>query len=519
MSDLFAKLTPAQENLLRVIWGPMQQGGRWPNWNYVQATCRRSDIDAEATIRSLPTIGSTDLLGRRYSVAWFDDRNLAPSGTVRLTLAAGLHLPEYRSAAEWVIEGLQELVVRFNLNEPHPYEVKDVVVTGLDLANLNHHFTKEFVTAFPELLRYEPFNFTSNLAYFTGGKDWDMTLGRDLLKFEGVKTLEEYVRRATDLIAEEVREARARHTFMSDGPIQISTSPEPRNPVQRGVTVAGFQAHMVTALIASPGDTNAERDLVEQVVLEVNASRMRSEGRGLLPLRWERDVVTRIGASPQEIVNEVADTADIVVALFRARMGTPTSEHPSGTVEEIERAAERGVHVHIFFLDYGVKLSEIDPVQHAALKEWQKKLQPRGLYDVVSDVAELQSKLRRYLDADLTRLAVMRPTVEPEASRKITWRASMSPKSRGQYELHVVPDGVAEDVEVKLAPSSRADADENIPFLLLAGRKHAGADRLPPGQPMILHVMASGAAARNFNVEISWRDGELEYSDSLSVTY
>lgn len=45
--------------------------------------------------------------------------------------------------------------------------------------------------------------------------------------------------------------------------------------------------------------------------------------------------------------DQLVGTADIVVALFWHRLGSPTGEAESGTVEEIEEAHDNGAYVAI----------------------------------------------------------------------------------------------------------------------------------------------------------------------------
>src|SRR5579871_1904897 len=99
-------------------------------------------------------------------------------------------------------------------------------------------------------------------------------------------------------------------------------------------------------LIASPGDVQAERQIIVECIDDWNAAHSRSSSVILQPRRWELDVYPELGDRPQEIINkQIVDTADIVLGVFWHRIGTPTGQAESGTVEEIERfvAAKRPV--------------------------------------------------------------------------------------------------------------------------------------------------------------------------------
>ena len=57
---------------------------------------------------------------------------------------------------------------------------------------------------------------------------------------------------------------------------------------------------------------------------------------GLLPLKWEDDAAPYMGRHPQTTINkQMCDKSDLLIALFKTKLGTPTEQFESGTVEEI----------------------------------------------------------------------------------------------------------------------------------------------------------------------------------------
>ena len=97
-----------------------------------------------------------------------------------------------------------------------------------------------------------------------------------------------------------------------------------------------FDARVVLVLIASPGDTAAERDAAERALQSWNTLRAERDGLALLSLRWERDAVPMLGDRGQALINrQLVDRSDVVVAIFDSRLGTATPEAVSGTAEEI----------------------------------------------------------------------------------------------------------------------------------------------------------------------------------------
>jgi hypothetical protein len=103
-----------------------------------------------------------------------------------------------------------------------------------------------------------------------------------------------------------------------------------------------FDAKVVRVMIASPGDVQEERQAATEEVYDWNAVNAVSRGIVLLPVKWETHTTPQYGAHPQVFVNKrILEDADILIGIFGLRLGTPTTEYPSGTVEEISIHAGR----------------------------------------------------------------------------------------------------------------------------------------------------------------------------------
>src|SRR5947209_17298538 len=97
-----------------------------------------------------------------------------------------------------------------------------------------------------------------------------------------------------------------------------------------------FAARVFRVLIASPSDVTDERDIAVKTIQEWND--LHSPGRQvvLLPLRWETHSAPEYGRRPQEVINrQIVDHSDLLIGIFWTRIGSPTGEADSGTLEEI----------------------------------------------------------------------------------------------------------------------------------------------------------------------------------------
>ncbi|MBM7795794.1 DUF4062 domain-containing protein [Pseudoglutamicibacter cumminsii] len=111
-----------------------------------------------------------------------------------------------------------------------------------------------------------------------------------------------------------------------------------------------------------------------------------------------------LGGHPQEIINaQGVDGADIVVALFGSRLGSPTPDAVSGTVEEIERAVDSGKPVHLYFSRAPLP-HDVDTVQLEGLRDFKNEIRERGLLGEFDDIRQLENQIWSAIDHDLAKI-------------------------------------------------------------------------------------------------------------------
>ncbi len=163
-----------------------------------------------------------------------------------------------------------------------------------------------------------------------------------------------------------------------------------------------FQANVLRVMIASPGDVAEERKAVTEEILRWNDANAFARKLVLLPVKWETHSTPQQGDHPQAIINrQLLDDADIMVAIFGTRIGTPTQGFISGTVEEIKKHVAAGKTAKIYFSDVPVPPSSLDPEQYAQLQAFRKECQITGLYATFSSVQQLRTDFRHHLDLEL----------------------------------------------------------------------------------------------------------------------
>lgn len=138
-------------------------------------------------------------------------------------------------------------------------------------------------------------------------------------------------------------------------------------------------------VVASPSDLFDVRKTVFEVIHELNRA-LEIQRVAIRGIGWEEYVTPGIGAEAQSVIDEqLLKEYDILIALFGTKLGTPTSSSLSGTVEEIEHAiantsSAMGKHrVQVYFLDRIERASSISVDEFAAVTNYRKELEPKGV--------------------------------------------------------------------------------------------------------------------------------------------
>lgn len=156
-------------------------------------------------------------------------------------------------------------------------------------------------------------------------------------------------------------------------------------------------------MIASPGDVLEERNVARDVINEWNYLHSSpSTNTVLIPVGWETHSSPDLSGRPQQIINDrVLKNCDLLVGIFWTKLGTPTGESMSGTAEEIERHVAAGKPAMVYFSIRPVALDSVDPNQYAALQQFKKWCQTKGLIETFENIPDFQAKFTRHLQLTL----------------------------------------------------------------------------------------------------------------------
>lgn len=159
-----------------------------------------------------------------------------------------------------------------------------------------------------------------------------------------------------------------------------------------------YKATAIQVMIASPGDVTEERDLIREIVHTWNAINSATTNLILVPVGWETHISPEMGERAQKQINKkILKDADLLVGVFWTRLGTPTGESPSGTVEEINEHIAVGKPAMLYFSSKPVAPESLNPEQYAALKQFKAECMSRGLIEEYQNLEDFREKFLRQL--------------------------------------------------------------------------------------------------------------------------
>ena len=251
--------------------------------------------------------------------------------------------------------------------------------------------------------------------------------------------------------------------------------------------VVGKMVRRIRVFVASPGDVHAERAKVRGVIERVNERHALHEGMLLDPWLWELDALPGIGRVQGQI-DRYLDDAVIVVLILWNRLGTPTGDAASGTVEEFERAVERfhktgWPRILVYYcgrkstletesdiaqrglvLKFRNDHKDILPASYDTPEEFAEKLETHldQLVDEIADIpagAQTTRRYRKVLYVKVTYLGERKPGAAPFYQR-IVDRLEGEDRVVGVYDeavyytLEIFPD--------KKKPDARTDRSRGV---------------------------------------------------------
>lgn len=431
-------LDEAQRFLVDVLWQEFESTARWPTHQYANHRLRFSHgLSAAAVVASFP-----DLANNGYRAVWMDQQGGAiPKGArIGLTVPGLAQIAEAADVVEAFLELVRTLATRWAEADVGPDRVVTLQVGYPDIVRIAGRGQPANRILVDQLMALRPHEPATWGGSWSGEEiSWSWEVPEEILQFRGVRDVAAYVAVIREL---------------AGGPgFAPSSGGVPARRSHDDVDV-GQQVTLLKVLIAAPSDAGAARDQIVRTVAEWNDLHSESLGVVLLPIRWDLSAAPAMGEPPQDVINrQLTDKADLLVGTFWARLGSPTTNSQSGTVEEIERLIAKGFPVALYFSKQDVPAAALDTRQLDRLRAYQDEIKDRGFYREYSDLAELD----RQVSADLLRIVreILRTGVPAGQVERAPQPQKVTPAVHGELRQ------IAAEMRPRLATAvARHDTDE-----------------------------------------------------------
>ena len=162
---------------------------------------------------------------------------------------------------------------------------------------------------------------------------------------------------------------------------------------------------LYNVFIASPSDVAWARAQIRKTVHDWNEIHAKHSESVLLPVGWETSSAPNMGKPAQELINEkLLSDADVLVGVFWTKLGTPTTQYDSGTVEEIERHIQAGKPTLLYFSGEPVALDSVDRDEYDRLVAFKKTCRDRGQYHTFDTAGQFADDFSRHLAMHMNEL-------------------------------------------------------------------------------------------------------------------
>jgi hypothetical protein len=204
MNPLFAEPTAEQARLLEVIWDTYAASGKWPIYQYVDATLDDavSPIDAGEAVLSCPIVRSPMSRGG-YSWVWVTGNPGYPTDAdeIGLSVAGMNRIGKAKPAIDAFISALSALVGVARGFKPSPSKAQVAKVTSTELRSAMFPLRDAEFKRLGGVLSREPAHLGLTVSQLVETDEWTVTINSRMRPFREVKTADEYVERLALLIS------------------------------------------------------------------------------------------------------------------------------------------------------------------------------------------------------------------------------------------------------------------------------------------------------------------------------
>lgn len=159
-----------------------------------------------------------------------------------------------------------------------------------------------------------------------------------------------------------------------------------------------FKANCYNVMIVSPSDISEEREIIKDILYRWNELNSRFHNIVFSILGYDINAHADSGIHPQDSLNhQLLEQADLIIAIFWTKLGTPTTEYSSGSVEEITKHIQQGKKAYIYFSNKTIDPRIINSEQYKKLQDYKAEIKGKTFYKEFST----EDEFRKLLETDI----------------------------------------------------------------------------------------------------------------------
>jgi len=289
-----------------------------------------------------------------------------------------------------------------------------------------------------------------------------------------------------------------------------------------------YAANVVHVLIASPSDVVAEREALREAIWEFNDEHTPTNKVVLLPRTWEKNSTPRLGAAPQDILDQqIVDSSDVAIGIFWTRIGQLLEDGTPATVHELERFVEAGKPALLYFSNTPVVPGSFDAEQFEEVQKFKERAKTWGIYREYSGVEELVQHARRDLLATVRGQLNLPQVTTPIAPRigarpiaAVERRERQKVDSKGRLKIDRPTYLVLENQGGGNATNVRLSwASGNEDSLPISRELNKPIASLLAGAKIEFAIMLHSGTDDRADLRIVWDDEEGEHAHTQTLTF
>lgn len=156
-----------------------------------------------------------------------------------------------------------------------------------------------------------------------------------------------------------------------------------------------YEAKVFRVMTGAPSDIKEEINIVRKYINEWNPVNSENRGIVIFPINWKMDCYPASGISPQEHINKVlTNKSDMMICIFGTRLGTPTNNEISGTVEELKKHIANKRPAMVYFRTSVQNIHEIQPEQLLKIKEFKEEIKDKTFFREYSTAKDFKNRFK-----------------------------------------------------------------------------------------------------------------------------